>query len=178
MPPTDETPIQPPPDPVPLSPSPPPEPRRPAHVAWVHVNETVIYQPPGGQASEPVPHRDGSFTRVLHTEEQPWRRDLAVGPDWAPLDLGWLAGKPVSQLIVINQEGQFRGGNPTPEARAAVLAKVVHVGHDRDGKAAKFTKVSPYQSIRIEPEPDEDYLICCPNGPAKVTVVAIPGDGA
>jgi hypothetical protein len=179
------------PPPPPAGP-PPDAPRSPPAVvpaARVTVTGTVIWQPTGGQAQDVVPFRDSAYTRLLHADEQPWRRDTSVGLDWAPLDLGWLADlpHPPSLLSVVNREGHFSGGIPTSEVRAAVLARVVEVGvdvsvagltnPDRHPFVIPFARVRPYESCRFEPTPQTRYVVRCPRGPAKVTVAAVPGDG-
>lgn len=164
---------------VPPPPDPPARPKVPG--AQLIVNEVVIHQPTAGQAVEVASHNLGSFVRLLDTTEQPVSRDCEAGPDWQPLALWWLDGKPLSQLIVCNREGQFRGGNPTPEQRALVLSRVVEVGVELPVDDFKpvmaFAEVPPHESCRFRPATIlTRFMLRCRNGPAKVTVVAVPGD--
>lgn len=154
------------------------------------VNRTAIY---GGlphthmAASDVVPHRVGSFVRLLFTEAHPWRRTYEVGPEWQPLDLGWLADDPhpPSLIVVVNEEGVFRGGIPTPEVRAAALARTVLLGvkwtpiippYD-DGKVTAFTQVRVPESGWVDPLPGHAYFARCETDKARITVIAVPGDG-
>ena len=89
------------------------------------VVETIYYQPcqPPG---DPVAF-ELAWTRQLATGEQVYRRQAVVGPEWQPLDCGWLAGKPVSLLLLQNEEGHYPV-NPHPEERARVEGLVIEIG--------------------------------------------------
>ena len=61
------------------------------------VVETVYHQVDGKQpmqVSEP-------WSAVLASDEQPYIRYLDVGPEWVPLDHGWIAS--ASLLLIANQ---------------------------------------------------------------------------
>ena len=142
------------------------------------VKESVYYAPFQGQAEDLVKHQDGSFVRLLKTDEQPWRRIQTVGADWEPLSLGWTVenGMVPSQVIVMNEEGAFLQSIPTKEEKEAALAKVVEIGTEV-GPVWPMIRVRPQESCRFEPA-DGELLVRCCKGVAKITVVAIPGDKA
>lgn len=141
------------------------------------VNETVIHAQTGRQAQEVASHRDASFVRLLNTEEMPYRRTFSVGEEWILLDYGW-AGPSPSQIIVLNEEGQFVG-IPTPEKKAEVLARIVEIAvlietYQGNEQYFPFAPVRPYESARFEPY--GRLYVRCRKGTARVTICAIPGD--
>lgn len=155
----------------------PPTPKQKVPGAQLIVNQTVIHQLTYGQAQELVPHQDGSFVALIDSTEQPISKDYSVGPDWQPLSLWWLADKPISHLIFVNREGRFRGGNPTPEHKALVLSRTVEVGVvEKAHPVVRCALVPPQESSRFRPVPGALYFVRCPNGPAKLTIAAVPGD--
>lgn len=136
------------------------------------VNETVVYAVTGSQAVELVAHRDASFTRLLSTDEQPYRRQLKIKEEWQRLDCGW-AGERPSQVVLCNEEGQFAGGIPTAEKRAEVFARGIEVAVlTEDGRMAPFARVRPLESMRLEPA--ATLHARCLAGEAKVTLAAVP----
>lgn len=138
------------------------------------VNETVIFHPAVGQAKELVSHRDGSFQRILDTDEEPYRRTVTVGEEWQPLDFGW-AGPTPSQVCLMNEEGFFSGGIPTAEVKVATFAKVLFLAVRGKEHYITFAKIHPLQSCRFEPVGDNIFVKCAA-GEAKLTIAAAPGD--
>lgn len=139
--------------------------------ARVTVVEKVYHESQQDPCREVADH---SYSVHLRTDEQPWGpRRQVVGGEWIELDLGYLAGKPVSELVVENLEGTFLHVRPS-EAELAETAKrtveLVSNNCDMD----PFAVVRPGRSARFEPV-GRVYARCmC--GEAKVKVAATPGD--
>lgn len=170
------------PAPVPPAPAPTAGPDRP--LARVTANATVIHGVHGEQADAVLSSRDGRWTRLLWTDEQPYRREVKVGPEWEQLPLGWVgeSAHPPALLAVVNREDPNRsplGGIPTPEVKAAGLARIVEVGVRPESgvPVSGFARVRPYEETHWEPVPGATYFLRCTGGHAKVVVVAVPGDG-
>lgn len=145
-----------------LTPDPPvPRPRK-GPPARLSVVEQVYHQLTEGGGPAVVETR---FSRWLETDEQPWRRTAkgedAAGPEWKPLNLGWLAGGPVG-MIVLRNEAVEKDRNIWLAVKTANAPEA-------------FARVRPGESVRFEPAGYTDYLARSPDGPARYTLAAIPG---
>lgn len=155
---------------------------RPIPLARFGVTETVYYQATQGQAESLVTHRDGSFVRLLGTDEQPYKRTMRVGEEWVKLDFGWTVENRATpaQFILLNNEGQFLQAIPTPAAKAEALSRIVVLGirstNEIAGEPTSFARLRPLESLRFEPEPGKVYYARCLTGIAKITEVLLPGD--
>lgn len=148
--------------------------------AHLTVNRTAVYQPTFQQAEEACSHREGSFVRMLDTDEQVYRRTVTVNHDWQMVDFGWVEGTP-TYVFLINKEQEPPGGIPTPEVKAAVMAKVIEIGGSETigvPSITRLTRARVYESAQFDPIPGVTYYVRCLNGPAKMTIVAVPGDGS
>ena len=170
---TDLTPV-----PAPASPPAPTDPRVPP--ARFGVRLSAYHQPLRGQAVEVVSFREGSFTRALPTEDEPWRRTQTVRGEWKEADFGWAAedGRTPAYVVLCNREGEFTQSIPTPAERAAAQARVVEVGMvvpDSGPCPGAFTEIYPGESQPLTPVPGMVYVMRCRTGEAKVVVVALSG---
>ena len=138
--------------------------------ARLMVNAAVAHQVLGKAPEDlsPPPH-----VRTLDGDEQVWRRECVVGPEWQPLPLGWLEGQQVGLLVVTNEEGKFTQVQPAAEERAAALARVVELGVLAGPVPAPVTLVRPLTSVMLEPL--LPVWARCRTDKAKITVTAVPG---
>ena len=148
----------------------------PALKARLVVVETVTHVPPQG---EPTSVGVG-FAQTLETDEAPYRRPsgtFKVGPDWRPLELGWLGeeGAKVSQVVIANIEGTDLQKVPTPEERAATSALVVQIGTETGAGVFPFSVIRPGQSTRFEPYLVELVRVRCLGGTARCNLFVVPG---
>lgn len=85
------------------------------------VLHTTYYQAPGQEPTSV----ECNYGDWLQTDEQPYSRRITVGPDWVPVDLGWI--RDPGYVVITNEAPTFRT-LPTPEERADAYARVVEVG--------------------------------------------------
>lgn len=153
-------------------------PAKPIQKAIFGVQEMVYYRPVQGEAKEVVPAREGYFTRVLDSVEQPYTRSYYIGEKWEALKLGWIAdeGLDVAQLVILNLEGSFTQAIPTKEARDEAAKKVIEIGtHDiASGFILTFSKIPIQESARFMPHSWKQIRVRCLAGQCKITVAAIP----
>jgi hypothetical protein len=83
--------------------------RRDLRNGTLTVVETVYHQQLGDQPL-PVTTR---FVRNLSSQEQPYVRKLTLGPEWVPLDTGWITE--ASYVIIANEGNGPITKNPTDE---------------------------------------------------------------
>lgn len=133
--------------------------------ARLTVVKFIAYQP---LVKTPENLSPESYTHNLYSDEQIWRREFKVGPEWMPLPLGWLEGQPISLIILHNNEGRFTQLIPTPEERADAMARIVEVGVGE----TPFTVVRPLQSRDFEPV--GPINVRCRTSSAKLTITAVP----
>lgn len=103
---------------------------------------------------------------------QVWTRRVQVGPDWQPVDLGWLAGLPVSLLCIANTTRAAALGNPTPAQVAATADAALVSIAVTDGPAFAVAGYTG-QAVWV-PSPDTLYSLRA-NKRADVTITAYPG---
>lgn len=159
--------------PAPKDPGPPP-----VVAAALLVIEQVVHRAPGVNAVS----TETRHAAQLATSEQPWQRHFSAGPEWKPLDCGWLDGG-ASMLVLENRGGGPRTTNPTAEEAAAERDRVVELGvvppvpppgPPRDMHAAELPRgsaepllVSPVPaglSCRLPPGDPTLYRVRCRHG--------------
>lgn len=139
-----------------------------AHIALII---THAHQIPGERATGGT-ERSGRF---LKTKDQPYGpRRLTVGPEWQPLDTGWV--KEPGLILITNEEGlpKHVQVNPTPAEAAAAEARVVEVAL-RTEQPVPFARV-PFRGecLMFTPIPGREYLLRCVAREAKVVVLCYP----
>jgi len=154
----------------------------------VIVSDTVTFVPADGAAKS----TSSRFARELESDEQVYQRTYSVGPDWKPLDLGWLREVGASMVVVENREGRNLQRVPFPDELLEIAERIVEIGFldplpeepPRDMFSAP--KMSPTPPIpRLEVLPGESFrgtftapetvVIRARNGrTVKVTVTAVP----
>lgn len=107
------------------------------------------------------------FHRWLGSGEQPYRRELRVGPEWVPLDLGWLAGDAVGFLVLSNPRERRRAA-PTAEEAALAEARVIEVGF-MVREAGPRRKVGMWEDPKAAPEGPTACLLVPPGESLPVT---------
>lgn len=133
------------------------------------VVEMVHFQPIDGQ---PVSH-ESRFNRRVDSEEQPYGpRRTRVTDTWTEIDLGWLRGDNVGQLIIQNDEGKGLQTQPSPEEIRDIKSRVIEVSM---GDSGPLFRIPPGESIRLtSPAPELSLRLRCVNGPARITFIAFP----
>lgn len=133
--------------------------------ARITVIETIYFQSPD---SQPIGTEDRTLI-TLDTDEQPYIRNLTIGPEWKRLDAGWL--ETASLIHLRNNEGTYLDKHPTEEERAEMNGRIVEIAGDQ---TPPFALVRPGRSIRMEPYClDSTFLRCC-SGSAKCTLTIFP----
>lgn len=143
---------------------------RPAAAAGhLSVVEQLYHEAP----DHPTPHGH-QFSRRLETDEQAYSRTLKVGPDWRPLDCGWV--RKVGMLLLVNAEGRFRTVQPTEGERAEAAGRVVEVAFlsALGGDLQPALLLRPGESQRYEPADAGAIRLRCRGGMARVLLTLIP----
>ena len=117
-----------------------------------------------------------SFERTLKTDEQPYVRKLTATEEWTKLDTGWLTE--CSMLVLVNEEGLFKGRQPTPEQKIESAKKVIEVGcalpHLDTIRCIGAWELPPKESMRGCPTELSIVFVRCQHGTAKFTVYIFP----
>lgn len=149
---------------------------RPAEQARLGIVEQIYCYPPGA-APTLIDIREGLW---LETDEQPYQRKLKVGPEWQPLDCGWLDGKGVSLLVLVNEEGKHLTVIPSEQQKAALALRVVEVGAqtlygmgDAPG-VVLLALLHPGLSLRFWPADAKSLRLRSRAGEARVTMTLFP----
>lgn len=113
-----------------------------------------------------------SGARLLETEEQPFDRTMQIGPEWTPLELGWLKDKP--GIVRIEGLIPYRQLNLSKEEKEAELATVIQVTFDFDD--ANFPHCRFYHGMPFifYPEDHHRVAIRCLTGPVDVRITILP----
>lgn len=159
-------------------------PQQPDWKASILVQETLAHQINGSGETFAVgePYR---FPCV--SDEQPCHRiNLRAGPDWAPLNAGWLDPKHVGMLWLRNDEGKF-DRRPGPAELAALARKVLEValvfpeGKRRTmydapaSRPVKLNDLKPGRTMRL-PDPADvaAIVVRCPAGEIRFSAAFLP----
>ncbi len=152
----------------------------------ITVVESIYHRPGPNQPMSQVPIQ---FSRDCHTDEQTYGpRQIRVGPEWQPIELGWFKDQPlnVGMIVLVNNEGRFTQRVPTEEERAEAASKVIEVGiliGQDDGSFHKgplidiilpFAIVIPTEGQRLTPADPLLLRIRCRNGIARCTLTIFP----
>jgi hypothetical protein len=129
-----------------------------------------VYHQPAGQSPTSVESR---FGRWLGSDEQPHLRPMTVGPNWQPLDTGWV-GEKVGHIVIANEEGKSRLRQPTEAERQETEAKVVEIGVESDHLVDTFALVRPGETCRFEPAAAGMLRLRCRVGAACCSVAVLP----
>lgn len=168
-----------PPSPIPPNQDAPPP--KLAGTGRLTVVESVYCEVPGTKPTQ----EDSRYARGLaFVDDPPYTRPMwRVGPDWQPLDAGWLSGVPLSLVLLTNLEGTLPPEKlPTYEEREAVIRRVVEVGvvvgacdNSRDDKVEGFAEIQPGESIRFRPLGDSSRVrVRCREPLAHCRLTLIP----
>jgi hypothetical protein len=133
----------------------------------ITVSEQVCHQSEGGEggAVEWLP-----FSRELGSDEAPFcRPGMRVGPEWVPIDPGWLAGQPVGMLCLRNDGALPRATQPTDLEREADAGLIVELRCE----GVVFALVRPGETCRFEPA-GTSWHVCCAAGRTRVSYVLYP----
>lgn len=110
--------------------------------------------------------------RALKTKEQPYERQMVATAEWMPLDLGWLAGKPLGMLAIRNDEGKPTQVLPTLDQRTEVAAKVLQVAYN--AREDEGWLVDPGMSMRGVPSDPSALQVRSLSGEIEFTIWASP----
>ena len=145
---------------------PPPAPKKPA--PRLTVVERITYERPDKDAVSV----NAGFALVIVGDEQLYQRELRVGPNWTPLDTGWL-GNSVSRVVLQNN------ANPKDDKAGTVR---IGFGTGRPGPETVWgIDVPPGQSVTFQPAfCSRVFLSLAPfddvdgTTPVPVTITAVP----
>lgn len=144
-----------------------PPPRMSAPKTRTVIVEQVYHQRPYEQATS---YRL-DFVRLTDAADQPYVREISVGPAWTALDLGWIAKPGVLHLL--NTEGKGLRVRPTEEEQAAIDARVVEVRYAGAAEDEAFL-VEPGNVLRCRPAKAAGLVARCKAGPAKCQLTVLP----
>lgn len=137
------------------------------------VVETVYHAPINGK--ERTESLESRWSRVLDTDEPAFHRPrLPVGPDWSPLDGGWLQHG--SQLVIQNAvQAPSRIPTPAQAAELAGLVVEVYLGAGGANNPQADILIPPGESARVYPaRPINQIQLRCPRGKTSATVLIVP----
>jgi hypothetical protein len=131
------------------------------------VYEVVSY------AGNPPAQWESRYSRPVTEDEQPYGpRHLKVGPEWAPLDLGWVTAP---ALLLLSNPRPAWSRQPTAGEREEAGGRVVQVAWELPGQFLVLgVQIRPGESCRFEPLTPELLRVRCPAGECRLTVVALP----
>lgn len=145
----------------------------------IGVTGSIYYRGIGGRAAS-VPLRYG---RWIQGAEQHYQRQIEVGPEWAPLDLGWFADKRVGLIVVSNPvpplnprvgmplvDFDFGDPNDPPPPGYAVVGLELNLD---PVVVAPFAVLPPGESVSWVP-PKIDGVMIRAGGPTLVVVTIFP----
>jgi hypothetical protein len=134
--------------------------------------EHLYHARPNQPPSSAVTALTTTAQRYLYSEDQPYLRQLLVGPEWERLDTGWVKAP---GLIHLRNEEEPAPTTPTGEPLPGAEPKVVELGVLVNGSYRPVALVHPLFSQRVDPPPDQVYGLRCPTGRAQVTLTVLPG---
>ncbi len=136
-------------------------------------------------------------TAPVSSQDKPYSRQLKVGPQWVPLDYGWLVREdgtvsPLCLVTLKNDEGKFEAVLPTQDERDRVASLVVELAvmppslsdnKPRTMHSPKllqvvpvvFSDIPPGRSCRISNPPEGTLVVRCVTGLARLTQTLFPG---
>lgn len=123
------------------------------------------------QPNAPPAVADPAWGRFVESDEQPWVRQLTVGPEWQALDCGWV--ERAGLMVLQNTEGKFPQVIPTEEERAAVAARVVELAYKPCPAFATWV-VRPGAAHVGEPGDVKLLRVRCRSGTARCTLYLFP----
>lgn len=131
------------------------------------VGGNIYYQIPG---SDPV-HVPMKYDRGVLTPEQPWQHSPSggVGPEWIPVDLGWLADC-CGTVVITNREKS--SDYPQENDKIIELAYGDHDPHDTLER--RHLKIPPGEVQPVYPSHPKELYLRCVNGPAKYSITVFP----
>lgn len=124
-----------------------------------------------------------SSCRLLETDEQSYTRELRVGEEWVPIDLGWLQER-VSVVVVENLGEDPPATIPNEEEKARRESRVLEIGcrillSDSAAPPVKAAilpiyEILPGDSHRGRPVPEASFFLRCLNGETRCKIFAVP----
>lgn len=131
----------------------------------ITVVEQVYFQSFGEQPRL----QESRYSHELDSFDQPYERRLTAGPDWVPLDIGWVAEP--GMILVRNDEGQFFAFNPTEEQKGIVAGRIIELSYGGDQLG---WLVPPGETFRGCPSDARALKIRCQRGRAAYTLLVYP----
>lgn len=136
----------------------------------ITVVEQVAYQQEGESPTSIESH----FSRWLESTEQPYQRRLTVGPDWLPLDRGWLHQYPRVLFLLRND-----GGPPVQRVLSIEETRrrdelTVEIGACFDSEKIPVVQVRSGESCRFELGRSASLYLRCPTGESRILITLFP----
>lgn len=125
-----------------------------------------VYFEAAGQ--EPISWHQNSSRPVVDAE-QAYQRRMKIGPDWIPLDLGWI--KSPGLIAVRHERPSYPHTLPSKEQRETDMGRTVLI---RSSPQEAGWVVPVGEMFRGNPVDASQLQIRCDSGETFVTVVALP----
>lgn len=141
----------------------------------ISIVETIVHQAP---KSNPVVI-ETRLSQMIKSDEEPYFRPrLKVGNEWIKIDTGWLDGSTEDKQvgrIVIKNHGPDREtqGNLTKKEKEQIEGMYLELSIGCNMPISNLI-IPVNDSIRICQVNIEFYLIRCPNGNTKISILALP----
>lgn len=140
----------------------------------VTIVSTVYHQVPGDNGSSSPPAR---YSCWLESSEDAYDRTVRVGPEWTPLDLGWV-GDFASVLSLTNVTKRPPGRIPTEtelaeeEARVLLIGLEVAIGDQT--VVLDFCELRKGETMMLHPVNLGAYRVRASSGECKCSVFLVP----
>lgn len=132
----------------------------------ITVVESVYYALDG---RDPV-ECHGEYSAKTMSDQQPYVKQITVGEDWMPIDLGWL--RSVGEIHVANRAGTGLQKVPTDAERAVTNAKVLQIAGYGN---VPIALARAGRTARFEPCDATTLKIRCLCGETECIVSLFPG---
>lgn len=130
---------------------------------------TVIEQIYHQQADSDPTNLEERYSRILESEEEPYKKKLTINQDWIILNAPGLES--TSLVIIRNLEGRYRTTIPDQVEIELVKERVLEVGFL---VTSPHIIIPPTESARFCPSNLEKLYIRCRKGSCKISILVVP----
>lgn len=114
---------------------------------------------------------ENRFSREVEGQDQPYVRNLKIGPEWMPLQYGWVEAPGL--ITITNREGEDQQLIPTEEQAHQLATRHLDISFREPRMVDQ--RIPPGESCRIFPTENTNIYLRSPNGQIKVCVNIFPG---